>query len=341
MNERQDDWNDLLPLAEFQYNNHTHSATQQTPFWIDSRRHPRMGFEARATPSLTETANQFADRMRTTLEEAHAALRKAKDDMAQYYDRKHLPAPELKPGDLVYLDASDIRTTRPSRKLAHRQLGPYAIERKVGPCSYRLRLPQSMSRLHPVFHVGKLTPVSADPIPGRLVIPPPPPELVDGAEEYVVQQVLDSRIIRGRLHYLVQWEGYSYEHNTWEPAENLRHAQTLVMDFHCRHPGAPRRIQLAELRMVFTNASRRRILEGGVNVRGHPPTSPLTPAYPPTSPWTSTYIPTTPTSFPRTSAQLPMTPVDFRPTPDNSRIPPVYSATSPPRSVQIPYITRS
>ena len=30
LNECQDDWYDLLPLAEFQYNNHIHLATQQT-----------------------------------------------------------------------------------------------------------------------------------------------------------------------------------------------------------------------------------------------------------------------------------------------------------------------
>ena len=45
VNEQQDDWDDLLPLAEFQYNNHVHSATQQTPFMLDTGRHPRMGFE--------------------------------------------------------------------------------------------------------------------------------------------------------------------------------------------------------------------------------------------------------------------------------------------------------
>src|SRR6267154_1065799 len=30
VNERQDDWDELLPMAEFQYNNHIHSGTQQT-----------------------------------------------------------------------------------------------------------------------------------------------------------------------------------------------------------------------------------------------------------------------------------------------------------------------
>ena len=36
VNERQDDWGELLLLAEFQYNNHVHSATQQTPFMLDT-----------------------------------------------------------------------------------------------------------------------------------------------------------------------------------------------------------------------------------------------------------------------------------------------------------------
>ena len=40
--ERQDDWADLLSMAEFQYNNHIHSSTQQTPFLLDSSQHPAL-----------------------------------------------------------------------------------------------------------------------------------------------------------------------------------------------------------------------------------------------------------------------------------------------------------
>ena len=40
VNECQDDWDDLLPLAEFQYNNHVHSVTQQSPFMLDMVHHP-------------------------------------------------------------------------------------------------------------------------------------------------------------------------------------------------------------------------------------------------------------------------------------------------------------
>jgi len=45
VNEWQDDWYDLLPMVEFQHNNHVHSTTQQTPFLLDTGRLPRMGFE--------------------------------------------------------------------------------------------------------------------------------------------------------------------------------------------------------------------------------------------------------------------------------------------------------
>jgi transposase InsO family protein len=41
---QQDDWDDYLPTGEFQYNNTVHSSTQQTPFMVDTGRHPCMGF---------------------------------------------------------------------------------------------------------------------------------------------------------------------------------------------------------------------------------------------------------------------------------------------------------
>jgi hypothetical protein len=42
LNQCQDDWDGLLPLAEFQYNNHVHSSTQQPPFLLNTGRVPRM-----------------------------------------------------------------------------------------------------------------------------------------------------------------------------------------------------------------------------------------------------------------------------------------------------------
>ena len=238
INQRQDDWDYLLPFAEFQYNNHIHSATQNIPFFLDTGQIPHMGFEPDQQWSHVESVNKFKERMEDTLKEAKAALVKSKDDMAKYYNQRRTPALEYQPGDRVYLDASDIHTTRPSQKLSHRRQGPFPIIRKVGNGAYHLRLPPSMSRLHLVFNVIKLTLAPDDPVPGRHLCPPPLLEIVDGEEEFIVENILDSRVINQKLCYLVKWEGYGIEHNSWEPADNI-HAPECVADFHWKHPGAP------------------------------------------------------------------------------------------------------
>jgi hypothetical protein len=60
---------------------------QHTPFFIDTGQHPRMGFEPHQPPLKVEAVNEFANRMKSTLEEARAALAKSKDDMARYYNQ--------------------------------------------------------------------------------------------------------------------------------------------------------------------------------------------------------------------------------------------------------------
>ena len=138
INQRQDDWDELLPIAEFQYNNHIHSATQNIPFLLDTGRIPHMGFEPDQCRSNLESVNEFKEWMENALKEAKAALAKSKDDMAKYYDWKRTPAPDYQPGDRVYLDTSDIQTIRPSKKLSHRRLGPFRVIKKVGNGAYQL-----------------------------------------------------------------------------------------------------------------------------------------------------------------------------------------------------------
>jgi Tfp pilus assembly protein PilE len=70
-----------------------------------------MGFEPNQRSSKLEAVNKFADRMKSSLNEARAALAKSKEDMAQYYNQHRTPAPNFAAGEKVFLDASDISTT--------------------------------------------------------------------------------------------------------------------------------------------------------------------------------------------------------------------------------------
>lgn len=62
--------------------------------------------------------------------------------------------------------------------------------------------------------------------------------VVEGEEEFIVEGIIDSRIYRNKLQYLVKWEGYGPEENSWEPAEHV-HAPRLVQEFHQRFPLKP------------------------------------------------------------------------------------------------------
>ena len=104
----------------------------------------------------------------------------------------------------------------------------------------RLALPESM-QVHPAFHVSLLEHSADDPFPGQRV-EPPPPVVVDGEEEYCVDEVRDSWEY-GRwkkLQYLVKWSGY--DRPTWEAAENVNGPQAIDR-FHVLYPGKPGPLQ--------------------------------------------------------------------------------------------------
>jgi len=46
-----------------------------------------------------------------------------------------------------------------------------------------------------------------------------------------IEKILNKRKFREKDRYLVQWQGYTAEEDTWEPRENLENAQDLVDKF--------------------------------------------------------------------------------------------------------------
>lgn len=236
----QDDWVSWLPIAEFATNNHASESLGVSPFFA------LYGFDPRWQADLSPAARNNVDdqralsharKMSEIHDHARAELARAQVRHQDSADTRRLPAPHFQPGDKVYLDAKNIRTQRPSRKLDHRRLGPFEIVedlRLQTPYAYRLALPESM-RIHPVFHVSLLEPAAEDPYPGQQQSPPPP-VIVDGEEEWAVDEILDARIRYRKLQYLVKWTGY--DRPEWEDARNINGLQAIDQ-FHTAHPEKP------------------------------------------------------------------------------------------------------
>jgi len=147
------------------------------------------------------------------------------------------------------LNAKNIRTKRPSKKLAPKLYGPFKILEQRGELAYKLEISDRW-KIHPVFHVSLLEPYRTSTRPAREQ-PPMTPEEIDGDLEWEVARIVKSEIIsyerrvRGstrsfeELRYFVKWKGCSEDENTWEPPEHLEHAKELVEEFHRENPDMP------------------------------------------------------------------------------------------------------
>jgi RNase H-like domain found in reverse transcriptase/Reverse transcriptase (RNA-dependent DNA polymerase)/Integrase zinc binding domain/Chromo (CHRromatin Organisation MOdifier) domain/Integrase core domain/Retroviral aspartyl protease len=245
---QQENWCQLLPLAEFAYNNAQHASTKVSPFYANYGYHPRCTLRILHPNDKDLPTNPAAENLIEKLKTVHTELRKtleiAQARYKEQYDSQVKPNPPFKVGDLVWLSRKNITTTRPTQKLDYRQLGPYKILKIVGESqlAFKLELSSHM-KIHPVFHTSLLRPYRANTIPGRRQ-PPPPHVEIDGQIEYVVKEILDSRIRYRKLEYYIDWDGYLPSERTWEPAAHLKHAPRAIAEFHSKYP---HRASLADL----------------------------------------------------------------------------------------------
>ncbi|MBW0553613.1 hypothetical protein O181_093328 [Austropuccinia psidii MF-1] len=113
------------------------------------------------------------------------------------------------------------------------EMGPFPILKKVITHAYHLKLPSQWKSIHPVFHISHLEPVKTSTIPNWHQ-ERPPPIIIEEEEEWEVLQILDSKLKRGKLWYLVEWKGFiqDSERSTWAPTENLKNCRELIKDFY-------------------------------------------------------------------------------------------------------------
>jgi chromodomain-containing protein len=114
---------------------------------------------------------------------------------------------------IIMNDKKDnIRTLRPSSKFEYKKLGPFTIEAKLNYDNYRLKLPERM-KIHPIFHVSLLEKTESSETTENL-------EAYD-EQEYEAEKVIDKRLKKGEVEYLINWKGYESSDNSWEKVTNL------------------------------------------------------------------------------------------------------------------------
>lgn len=234
------DWQQLLPLLEFAYNDSVQASTGHTPFYLNYGRHPTTPSRLwkRDNPSRTDIpqVDDFFDGLHSALQLARTAIGKAQERQKRHYDIRHRESLYNR-GDWVYLSTRHLRRLSPQpEKLKSRWIGPYQVVDDISAVTYRINLPRSKHRIHPVIHVSRLKP--AEP-------PSSSSNMDDGIEwepdeEYDVEDILATRV-RGRgkrrhREFLIRWLGYPDEENQWVPEKDI-HATDKIREFWQRQEG--------------------------------------------------------------------------------------------------------
>jgi len=218
----QDNWVGLLPMAEFAYNNSITMGNGMSPFYANYGFHPVSSDPAASGP-LNPVSKLYAHWMQGVHKASAEQLEAAHERMRRYTDPQHTKPPEYQIGDLVMLNGRNFKTCRPSRKLDHKNHGPFQVEKIILPLAVRLRLPRKWN-IHNVFHVSLLEPYRTSehralPDPSKIFREA---DDIEQCEEYNADEVPGSTRKGCRVLYLIKWLDYPDQKDwTEEPYDNF------------------------------------------------------------------------------------------------------------------------
>src|SRR5712672_522866 len=163
-------------------------------------------------------------------EQAQEALKQTQETM-----NKETRFKEFEIGQKVWLEGKNIKRPYDSPKLSPKRYGPFRVVAKISPVAYKLQIPATW-QVHDVFHASLLTPYKETVEHGKNFLEPPP-NIIEGEEEWEVEQILDKWIFgrSKKLQFLVRWKGYSPAHDQWVNKEDMA-ADDLVRIFERENP---------------------------------------------------------------------------------------------------------
>ena len=145
-------------------------------------------------------------------------------------------------GDLVMLSHQNIKTTCPSNKFDYWKLGPFKVINQISNNTYQLELPESLSRLHPVFNINLLEPYTLPlTFPDCIQQCDPVPEVVLETENVLkVKEIADVRKVGCHFDYLVEFLNKPSSKCSWIPLSNIPNNYNELLEwFHRQHASHP------------------------------------------------------------------------------------------------------
>ena len=156
-NHQQDNWLELVPLAEYAYNIIKMRGTDFISYQVVYGKTPTI----HAAPGKPSQA--AIDKIRKV---AYKNLLYSQVLLQEHGNKRRKPARELRPGDKAYVQKRRARKDQPSASLDDKYWGPFPVKRKVKQSSYKLELPPQ-TQIHPVFNSNVLKRLATNPFPGQ------------------------------------------------------------------------------------------------------------------------------------------------------------------------------
>ena len=130
---KQDDWDELLPMAEFAYKSAKSETTGTSPFEANYGMLPKQLWKPlNKTPYVNPASTTLENVWTCTWEILRENILKAQIRTAKWLNTKRGKQPDLKVGDLVMVDKKNMPTRRSSKKLDNKKAGPFQIIKVVG-----------------------------------------------------------------------------------------------------------------------------------------------------------------------------------------------------------------
>jgi len=161
------------------------------------------GYEPRPLPSvISETHIPAAESCIKELSEARNKALAAHDITHRVMKDQSMVkfSPFLK-GDKVWLEACNLKCLYENHKLTPKREGPFLISEVLSPITYRLAIPTKW-KIHNTFHASLLSPYHENNVHGPNYMRPPP-DLIEGEEEYEVKAILSHQGSARNRSYLM------------------------------------------------------------------------------------------------------------------------------------------